>query len=92
MRVTDMPFGERPRERLWDLGPEALADRELLALLRGLRDEQVVVVGDTGDRSSRDPPQLAPRPRCPRPHTLVGRLILRRRSQPSHRRPRSERA
>ncbi|RSM62369.1 DNA repair protein [Amycolatopsis sp. WAC 01376] len=35
MRVTDMPTGDRPRERLWDLGAEALADRELLALLLG---------------------------------------------------------
>ncbi|MFI5990811.1 RadC family protein [Streptomyces sp. NPDC051362] len=35
MRVTDMPAGDRPRERLWELGAEALADRELLALLLG---------------------------------------------------------
>ncbi|RBM22528.1 RadC family protein [Streptomyces sp. PT12] len=35
MRVTDMPAGDRPRERLWALGAEALADRELLALLLG---------------------------------------------------------
>ncbi len=30
-----MPVGDRPRERLWELGAEALADRELLALLLG---------------------------------------------------------
>lgn len=30
-----MPTGDRPRERLWELGAEALADRELLALLLG---------------------------------------------------------
>jgi DNA repair protein RadC len=35
VRVTDMPVGDRPRERLWELGAEALADRELLAVLLG---------------------------------------------------------
>lgn len=35
MRVKDLPVGDRPRERLLDRGPEALADRELLALLLG---------------------------------------------------------
>jgi DNA repair protein RadC len=33
MRVKDLPVGDRPRERLLERGPEALADRELLALL-----------------------------------------------------------
>jgi DNA repair protein RadC len=33
MRVKDLPSGDRPRERLLELGAEALADRELLALL-----------------------------------------------------------
>lgn len=35
MRVKDLPRRERPRERLMDSGPEALADRELLAVLLG---------------------------------------------------------
>jgi DNA repair protein RadC len=35
MRVTDLPSDDRPRERLLTRGAEALADRELLALLIG---------------------------------------------------------
>jgi DNA repair protein RadC len=35
MRVTDLPTDDRPRERLLSRGAEALADRELLALLIG---------------------------------------------------------
>ncbi|MGW2186226.1 RadC family protein [Streptomyces sp. NPDC001719] len=35
MRIKDMPSADRPRERLWLHGAEALADRELLALLLG---------------------------------------------------------
>jgi DNA repair protein RadC len=35
MRIKDLPAPERPRERLLAYGPEALADRELLALLLG---------------------------------------------------------
>jgi DNA repair protein RadC len=35
MRVTDLPSDDRPRERLLSRGAEALADRELLALLLG---------------------------------------------------------
>jgi DNA repair protein RadC len=35
MRVTDLPMDDRPRERLLTRGAEALADRELLALLIG---------------------------------------------------------
>ena len=35
MRVKDLPVGDRPRERLLERGSEALADRELLALLLG---------------------------------------------------------
>jgi DNA repair protein RadC len=35
MRVTDLPMDDRPRERLLSRGAEALADRELLALLIG---------------------------------------------------------
>ncbi len=32
-RLADLPEGERPRERLLRLGPRALADRELIALV-----------------------------------------------------------
>jgi DNA repair protein RadC len=35
MRVKDLPEADRPRERLLRLGPEALSDRELLALVLG---------------------------------------------------------
>jgi DNA repair protein RadC len=35
MRIADLPARERPRERLVRLGPEALAERELLALVLG---------------------------------------------------------
>ncbi|GAA4603825.1 DNA repair protein RadC [Actinoallomurus liliacearum] len=35
MRVKDLPEEDRPRERLLRLGPEALSDRELLALVLG---------------------------------------------------------
>ncbi|HWG15899.1 MAG TPA: UPF0758 domain-containing protein, partial [Streptosporangiaceae bacterium] len=35
MRVTDLMVDDRPRERLLAQGAEALADRELLALLIG---------------------------------------------------------
>jgi DNA repair protein RadC len=35
MRILDLPTSERPRERLSQLGPAALADRELLAVMLG---------------------------------------------------------
>lgn len=35
MRVKDLPEADRPRERLLRQGPEALSDRELLALVLG---------------------------------------------------------
>ncbi|GAA2842663.1 JAB domain-containing protein [Nonomuraea rubra] len=35
MRVTDLPEADRPRERLLEHGPRALAERELLALVLG---------------------------------------------------------
>ena len=34
-RIADLPARDRPRERLLRLGPEALAERELLALVLG---------------------------------------------------------
>src|SRR3990172_8138735 len=34
-RISGLPPRDRPRERLWALGPEALADRELVALVLG---------------------------------------------------------
>ncbi len=33
--IADLPRGQRPRERLWSVGVEALSDAELLALLLG---------------------------------------------------------
>lgn len=44
MAITDWPAGERPRERLLALGPEALSDAELLAIyLRvGVRGKSAV--------------------------------------------------
>jgi DNA repair protein RadC len=33
IRVTDLPEGDRPRERLWRKGPAALSDAELIALV-----------------------------------------------------------
>ena len=44
MAITDWPEGERPRERLLALGPEALSDAELLAIyLRvGVRGKSAV--------------------------------------------------
>jgi len=33
--IASLPFGQRPRERLLTLGPQALSDSELLALLLG---------------------------------------------------------
>lgn len=39
MRFCDLPTGERPRERLERLGSEALAERELLALVLGSADD-----------------------------------------------------
>ncbi|MDP9799005.1 DNA repair protein RadC [Catenuloplanes nepalensis] len=39
MRIADLPAVDRPRERLLSRGPEALSDRELLALLLGSGSE-----------------------------------------------------
>jgi DNA repair protein RadC len=33
IRIKDLPEGDRPREKLLSLGPETLADKELLAIL-----------------------------------------------------------
>jgi len=43
--VHDLPLGERPRERLFKLGSEALSAQELLALIlgRGVKGESVMV-------------------------------------------------
>lgn len=47
MSITDWPEGERPRERLLALGPQALSDAELLAIyLRvGVRGKSAVDLG-----------------------------------------------
>jgi len=45
--VHDLPFSERPRERLLKLGSEALSAQEILALIlgRGTKGEPVMVTG-----------------------------------------------
>ncbi|TEU18739.1 MAG: hypothetical protein E3I25_00710, partial [Dehalococcoidia bacterium] len=44
--VHDLPLSERPRERLFKLGSEALSAQEVLALIlgRGIKDESVMVI------------------------------------------------
>ena len=46
-RITDLAAGERPRERLAGLGPQALSSGELLAILLrvGVRGENAVQLG-----------------------------------------------
>lgn len=46
-RITDLAAGERPRERLAQLGPQALSTAELLAILLrvGVSGENAVQVG-----------------------------------------------
>ena len=46
-RIKDLPHRERPRERLAELGADALADAELIAILlrTGLRGQSAVEVG-----------------------------------------------
>jgi DNA repair protein RadC len=48
VRIEDLPGHDRPRERLWRVGPEALADRELLAILlrTGTRDRNALVLAE----------------------------------------------
>ena len=45
LTVRDLPPAERPRERLYHLGPEALSEQELLACIlgRGIAGESVLV-------------------------------------------------
>ena len=46
-RITDLAEGERPRERLFNLGPQALSNAELIAILLrvGVAGENAVQVG-----------------------------------------------
>ena len=46
-RIKDLPNRERPRERLAELGPDALSDAELIAILlrTGLQGKSAVDVG-----------------------------------------------
>ncbi|HIL23882.1 MAG TPA: DNA repair protein RadC, partial [Verrucomicrobia bacterium] len=46
-RIKDLPNRERPRERLAELGPDALSDSELIAILlrTGLQGKSAVDVG-----------------------------------------------
>jgi DNA repair protein RadC len=72
MRVKDLPVGDRPRERLLDRGPDALADRELLALLlgSGARGLDAVELAGQLIASQGGLRRLAQAP----PHELVGLL------------------
>jgi DNA repair protein RadC len=72
MRVKDLPVGDRPRERLLERGPEALADRELLALLlgSGARGLDAVALAGQLIASQGDLRRLAQAA----PHELVGLL------------------
>ena len=47
--LTDLPAGERPRERLNALGPGALAASELMALLVGSGGRGASALGIAGD-------------------------------------------
>ena len=73
MAISDWPEGERPRERLLSLGPQALSDAELLAIfLRvGVRGKSAVdlarellahVDGDIGKLMATSAADLAKRP------------------------------
>jgi DNA repair protein RadC len=46
-RITDLDVSDRPRERLAKLGPQALSNAELLAILLrvGVKGENAVQVG-----------------------------------------------
>jgi|GEM_PF-4153439 len=48
-RISDLHEADRPRERLASLGPQALTNAELLAILLrvGVRGENAVEVGQT---------------------------------------------
>lgn len=72
MRVKDLPLGDRPRERLLERGSEALADRELLALLlgSGARGRDAVELAGQLIASQGGLRRLAQAP----PHELVGLL------------------
>ncbi|MGH3854513.1 MAG: JAB domain-containing protein [Pseudonocardiaceae bacterium] len=72
MRVKDLPLSDRPRERLLEQGSEALADRELLALLlgSGARGLDAVELAAQLIASQGGLRRLAKAP----PHELVGLL------------------
>jgi DNA repair protein RadC len=50
MRLADVPVTERPRERLSVLGPGALADRELLAMVLGTGGSRGTGAHDLAER------------------------------------------
>ncbi|MGW0181859.1 JAB domain-containing protein [Nocardia sp. NPDC003345] len=70
--ITDLPVSQRPRERLCTLGPQALSDGELLALLlgQGRRGESAVDLafallaefGGVAGLAAARPEELARRP------------------------------
>lgn len=44
MSIQNIPLDERPRERLWHVGEEALSDSELLAIILGSGTQKISVV------------------------------------------------
>src|SRR2546428_6796901 len=66
LRLSEHPAHDRPRERLWSVGPAALTGQELLAILLGTgctgRDalvvagEMLTVVDGAGPRPARPAP------------------------------------
>lgn len=53
-RITDWPEGERPRERLYHVGPAGLAETELLAILLGTGSRGRTAVDLARELLSRD--------------------------------------
>src|SRR2546430_9383726 len=65
LRLSEHPERDRPRERLWSVGPAALTGQELLAILLGTgyagRDA-LAVAGELLARADGALPRLAGRP------------------------------
>jgi DNA repair protein RadC len=65
LRLAEQPHADRPRERLWALGPAALTGQELLAILLGTGStgrDALAVAGDVLARSDGSLHKLAGRP------------------------------
>src|SRR5437867_13121587 len=65
LRLSEHPESDRPRERLWALGPAALTGQELLAILLGtgcMGRDALAVAGDLLARVDGSLRRLAGRP------------------------------